>query len=203
MHLEQTGNTFFFIGTRIVYIRTGFYFTGINPGITQTSYERIGCDLKGQCRKRSFGVYRKIYFFSRTGICSLTIRDIQRIRQISDHCIQQILNPFILKRRTAHHRTEIHSNHRFPDDSLQFFYGNRIRIFKETFHQSFVLNGSCFYQLFSPFLSFSHEIGRNILYRRIHRPILPQISFHFNQVDYAFEILFCSNRKLQGNGISS
>ena len=29
------------------------------------------------------------------------------------------------------------------------------------------------------------------------------VGFHFNQVDYAFEILFCSNRKLQGNGISS
>ena len=48
------------------------------------------------------------------------------------------------------------------------------------------------------------HILRNFFYTDIFsKVIVVYISLHFNQVDYAFEILFCSNRKLQGNGISS
>ena len=144
-----------------------------------------------------------MYIFSCPGISTYTVRNIQRVRQISDHSIQQVLHAFIFERRTAHHRTEVHGDHSLPNHCFQVFDCDRVRIFKETFHQSFVLHSSSFYQFLSPFLSFSHHIFGNFFHGSFHSTVFPNISFHFYQVDNTLIVIFRSDRKYQRNRIST
>ena len=203
MHLEQTGNTLFLVRTRYVHIRTRLNLTGINTRIAQTSHERVRCNLKCQCRQRSIRLYREVNLLACTRIRTLAVRDVQRIRQISDHRIQQILNALVLERRTAHHRTEIHGNHRLADHRLQVFHRNGIRILEETLHQSLILYGSSLHQFLSPFLGFSHHILGNLLHRSLHGAVLPHISFHLHQVHNSLIRILRPDRQHQRHRIGT
>ena len=205
VHLEQTRNTFFLTRASIKDIRTSFYLTRINTEESQTSYVWVCSDLKCQCW--SFFIFRRltIFFSSSVRICTDNIRSIHRRRQESTNIVKQCLNTLVLERRTTEHRNDIHLQSTCTQCTQDFFFCNSRRIVKVFFHQSFVELSYFFQHLITPFLSFVNQVCRDFFYIIVstHCFIVPQDSFHLDQVNNTLESFFCTNRNYHRTWISA
>src|SRR5690606_20306609 len=114
MDLVEPGNTFLFTGTVVQYIGTGIQTTGISPEESQTANKGIGSDLKCQGRKWLAHIRLTGYFLASIWIYTYNCLLIHSRGQISTNRIQQKLDTFILKGRTAHHRDNTHIHYGSP-----------------------------------------------------------------------------------------
>ncbi len=64
-----------------------------------------------------------------------------------------------------------------------------------------VILSNCFYQVCSPLFCLLKHIGWDVNFIKGHSLCfhVPDDSFHFDKVNYTFEIIFGANRQLQGN----
>ena len=175
MHLEQTWHTFFFTGASVINIRAGFYFTWVNTEESQTTYIGVSCNLK--CQSWSFFIFTGFTIFFRTcaRVSTHDSRSIQRRRQECTNIIKQCLNTFILERRTAEHRNDVHLQSTCTQCTQDFFFSDSRRIIKEFLHQSIIEICYFFKQFFSPFISFVNQVCRDFFYTVVcsHSLIMP------------------------------
>ena len=125
-------------------------------------------------------------------------RRIIRTRQVRANGIKQRLHSFILKRRTANHRIDLHVNRTLTDGHTKFIFRNRRRIVKIFFHDRVVTFGYGFKHFIAPFLRFSQKSGRNVfdLILSAHRFIAPIDSLHGHEINHAFKVFFGADRYL-------
>ena len=118
VHLQNTADSFFLSFYGIIYVGTGFESTGVHSEECQLTDERIGHDLKCQCRKRSVVICRTFRFFFCSRTNALDRRDVQRRRHIIDNGVQHKLYSLVLICRSAEHRDHLTGDRRLSDRFL-------------------------------------------------------------------------------------
>ena len=198
VHLEDTRYTLFLARTRIVYIRTGLQFTGVNSEVAQTSYIRVSSNLECQCCERLgiVGLARSNLFVAR--VCTFDNWCIHRRRQVRTYGVKHRLHTFVLERRTANNGEDVHAYATLADSGTNLVLGDSSGIREVLLHQHVVELGTCLQHLVTPLLSLGNQVGRYILYGILcaHRLVVPKNGFHFNQINYTLERLLCSDRNL-------
>ena len=140
--------------------------------------------------------------FSGIRIYTLDRRYIQRRRHIIYNGIQQLLYALVLIRSSAYNRNHGVGNGRLSDASLDFVDGDFFAC-EILFHQCIILLSNVFHQGFPILSSLFLHILRNFFYTDIFsKVIVVYISLHFNQVDYALELIFSTDRQLNRNSIT-
>ena len=198
VHLEDTRDTLFLAGTGIVDIRTCLQFTGINSEVAQTSYIRVSSNLECECGKRLGIVGLTCCRLVVARVCTFDNRCIHRRRQVRTYGVEHRLYTFILERRTAYNGEDMHAYATLADSGADLVLGDSGRIREILLHQHVVELGTCLQHLVTPLLSLGYEVGRNILNGVFctHRLVVPEDSFHLDQINHALEGLFCSDRNL-------
>ena len=137
------------------------------------------------------------------GVSTLNSFDIERRGQISTNSIKHGLYALVLERRTANYREELHRKRTFTDSCTDFCFGDSSRILEVLLHDNIIEVSTFLEHLIAPFLSLSQEISRDILNIIIStlRLIMPVVSLHLNEVDNAFEGLFCTDRELNRTSV--
>ena len=201
VHLEYAGYTFFFIGTRVVNIRTSLELTGIHAEETKAAYERVGSDLERKCGHRLVCARMANNFFVRLGVDTGNGLYVHRRRQESHNGIEHLLSSFVFERRTAHHRYDVHRYGCLADSCDKFILGYAVRIREEFLHELFRSFGYRFNQMSAPFVAFVLEVfrDRNDLISHTLVLFVPYDTFHGKEVHNAFEVGLGTYRHLKGN----
>ena len=125
VHLQKTADALARLLGRVENVGTGIQAAGVNAEERQLPDKRIGHDLENQSRERLFVV--RLPDFGSRSIRSQTLnrRDIHRRRQITHNGIEQLLNAFVLERRTTEDRRQLDGDRSLADRSLQLFIRDR------------------------------------------------------------------------------
>ena len=110
------------------------------------------------------------------------------------------LHAFVLERRTADHRVDLHGERSLADGCLDLLYGDCRGVVEIFLHESLVEFSEGLEHLVSPFLSLLHEVGGNFVHLIFgaHGLVVPEDGLHLHEVHHAFESLLCSDRNLDG-----
>ncbi len=201
MHLEKTGNTFLLSRTWIVYIRSCFNLARVYAEEAQTSHIGVGGNLESQGTHGFIGIGMAQQHLLR--VIRVGTRDrfrIGRTRQISTHGIKQCLHPFILERRSADHRINLHRQRSLSDRSSDILPGDRVGSIKKLLHQYVITFGKSLEHLLAPLFRFVLQVCRDIHHVVVgpHCLVVPVERFHRHQVDHSLEVFFGTNGYLDG-----
>jgi hypothetical protein len=195
VHQEDTANTFLLVLRGVQDIGALVHFAGVNPEISQFTYEGICHDLECQGCQRSAVGYRAFFFFAVQG-CALDRRNIQRRWQVVNDSIQKHLDTFVLVCRAAEYGEQLACQYLFTDGSFDFVDGNFFP-FQIFFSQCVIAVASGFDDLFTVFFDHVfHIIGNRFLMILFAVVAVVNFSFSFQQVDDTFEGILLADWEL-------
>ena len=200
VHLQDPSDTLFFVLGRIQHIRTGLAGTGIYAEERELSDERIGHDLERQ-RSERLVIRRLSRDVVALHVNTCDIRDVSRRRHEFDDCVQHLLYALVLMGAAAAYRHAFIGDRRLAKRRLQLIDG-RLFTFKVFLHQVVIKVTDLFNQLGVVHFRVILHIIRNVYDGNVFTlGIVVDVSFHFKQVDDAFEMILFADRQLDHNGI--
>ena len=202
MHLQDTSDTLFFVFRGIQHIGTGVDRSGIHTEERKLSYERICHDLECQCCKRLL-IGSMTLDLVTVHIGSLNCRDIRRRRHKLYDSVDQLLDTFVLMRRSAADRYTCVADGSFPKPCFQLF-DRRLLAFQVFLHQVIIKLADLLHQLCMILLCLIFHVIRDIGDRNVLTLcIIIDVGLHLKQIDNALEVILFTDRKLRYNCILS
>ena len=163
VHLVNTADTLAFAAAGVEHVRTCIELTRIDTHEAQAAYEGVGGDLERQTAERI--VLRRMahLFLLGLGVDTRHGGHVQRRGQERNDIVEQFLYAFVVERRTAEHRNDLHRDRSLADGCEQFLGGDRIGILEELLHQRLVGRSDLFDEFRTPFGSLLGHRGGNLL----------------------------------------
>ncbi len=162
----------------------------------------VGHDLENQTTERHACISRALFSLTVFRIDSLDRRNVERRRQIVDHCIQQRLHSLVLECRTSDDGHESQRESSLAKRGADLVFGNLFAL--DIFGHQIVVDGSYrFDQFLSRGRGFFFQLLWNLasLIFRALALVIPDQTLHRNEIDDALELIFVTNWNLNGDGI--
>ncbi|BBG29094.1 O-methyltransferase [Zymobacter palmae] len=203
VHLNDTTNALALGLDRVEYAVTRIQYARVDANKGQRTHERVSCDLERQRSERRV-VVGFTSFDGTSGIIQLTFDrfNFSRGRQVFDDTIQNRLNTFVLECRTTGDENDFVVQRTATQSCFDFFLGE-VTLFQIFFHQLIRCFSSSFEHELALFFCFGLKFCRNInqLVRHTLVFFIPEDGFHFDQVDNAFEVVFCAPVNLDRHSV--
>ena len=200
---KQTANTLTLLGARIIDVLAFFQLAGIDANEGQFANELIGSHLEYEAGERlKIGDIAEQIGVA-LGRNSFYSRYVDRGWQVGHHGIQQRLNPFVLKRRSAEYRNHVVGNGRAANGIDERHFGN-IGVFHVDFEQLFVHFGDLFDQFRTCGFGASGHVGGYVgIFDLGAVAVLGKNDCaHLDQINHAMERIGSAQRQLDGDGRS-
>ncbi len=204
MHLEQTRNTLFLVGTGVEHVRAGNNIARVDAEEGQTAYIGVGSDLEGQGAHRSLGRgFAGLDLFGVVDSVAFNGAGVNGAGQVSTDVVEQALHALVLEGGAAGHGHDLHLEGSCAEGTADFIFGDGGGVVEVFLHQSVVVLGDFLQHLVAPLLGLGLESGGNLLHGVFgaHGLVMPEDSLHGDEVNEAFECLFGTDRYLDGAGI--
>ena len=204
VHLENAGNALFVVCTHVLHIRTGSQLTAVNAEETQTTYKRIGCNLKGQSSKRFTGIRTTQFFFVRVGVDAGNGLNVHRRRQVRHNRVQHGLNTLVFEGRATQNRSNLHGNGCLANCIDQLIASDGLRVVEKLLHQVVVEFSNGFHHFAVVLVNRGLQICRNIDFLVGHALglVVPNDGLTVQQINNTAEILLGTNGNLKRNGVA-
>src|SRR5579859_5187318 len=225
VHLQHAADAFASALAGIENVAASLQNAGIDADVGDMPDERIGHDFECQRRKRLIVRSAAENRFIVVGIYAFDRRNVGRRREIVDDGVEQRLNTLVFERGTRKHRNDFERESGLTNGLAHFV--KRERTFGQILVENFVVVFGNIFDNFRAMLIVKLFIdcgalqGRSNVRPRFHKRFVPKL-FHvknfvlgsesffepnhdvlFQKIDYADEIIFATEGKLEGNGMST